>query len=116
MWAPGIRVTLIESNQKKATFLREAIRALTLTDINVFSGRGENFAGQARVVTLRAVERFDSVLPAAANLVVPSGSLALLVGGAQVDRARELLPALDWQDPVSVPLSLNRAFLLGSKG
>ena len=59
MWAPGIRATLIESSQKKATFLREAIRALRLTDINVFSGRGENFAGQARVVTLRAVERFD---------------------------------------------------------
>jgi 16S rRNA (guanine527-N7)-methyltransferase len=116
MWAPGIRATLIESNQKKATFLREAIRALTLTDIDVFSGRGENFAGQARVVTLRAVERFDSVLPVAANLVAPSGRLALLVGGAQVDRARQLLPALDWQDPVSVPLSSNRALLLGSKG
>jgi 16S rRNA (guanine527-N7)-methyltransferase len=116
MWAPAIRVTLIESNQKKATFLREAVRALTLTDINVFSGRGENFTGQARVVTLRAVERFDSVLSAAASLVAPSGCLALLVGGAQVDRARHLLPALAWQDPISVPLSSNRALLLGSKG
>ena len=115
MWAPGIRVTLIESRQKKATFLREAIRALTFTDINVFSGRGEDFAGQARVVTLRAVERFDIVLPAAANLVAPSGCLALLVGGAQVDRARQLLPALDWQDPVSVPLSSRRALLLGRR-
>jgi 16S rRNA (guanine527-N7)-methyltransferase len=115
MWAPAIRVTLIESNQKKATFLREAVRALTLTDINVFSRRGENFTGQARVVTLRAVERFDSVLPAAASLVAPSGCLALLVGGAQLDRARQLLPALAWQDPISVPLSSNRALLLGSK-
>ena len=115
MWAPAIRVTLIESNQKKATFLRQAIRALTLTDIDVFSGRGENFPGQARVVTLRAVERFDSVLPAAASLVAPSGCLALLIGGAQLDRARQLLPALAWQDPVSVPLSSNRALLLASK-
>jgi len=113
MWAPGIRATLIESNQKRATFLREAIRALRLTDINVFSGRGENFAEQAGVVTLRAVERFDAVLPAAANLVAPSGCLALLVGGAQVERARQLLPAFAWQDPVSVPLSSNRALLLG---
>jgi 16S rRNA (guanine527-N7)-methyltransferase len=116
MWAPAIRVTLIESNQKKATFLREAIRALTLTDINVFSGRGENFVGQARFVTLRAVERFDSVLPAAANLVAPAGCLALLLGGAQVDRACQLLPALVWQDPVSVPFSSNRVLLLGSQG
>jgi 16S rRNA (guanine527-N7)-methyltransferase len=116
MWAPAIRATLIESNQKKATFLREAIRALTLTDIDVFSDRGENFFGQARVVTLRAVERFDSVLPAAANLVAPAGCLALLIGGAQIDRARQLLPGFVWQDPVSIPFSSKRVLLLGSRG
>jgi len=115
MWAPGIRATLIESHQKRATFLREAIRVLTLTDINVFSGRGEDFALQARLVTLRAVERFDAVLPATANLVAPSGRLALLVGGAQVERARQLLPAFAWQLPVSIPLSSNRVLLLGKK-
>jgi len=114
MWAPGIRATLIESNQKRATFLREAIRALRLTDINVFSGRGENFAAQGRLVTLRAVERFDAVVPATANLVAPSGRLALLVGGAQVERARQILPAFAWQHPVSIPLSSNRVLLLGN--
>jgi 16S rRNA (guanine527-N7)-methyltransferase len=116
LWAPGLRATLIESNQKKATFLREAIRALRLMDIDVFSGRGENFGGQARVVTLRAVERFDSVLAAAANLVAPSGWLALLIGGPQIERARQLLPALEWHAPVAIPLSSKRALLLGSKG
>jgi 16S rRNA (guanine527-N7)-methyltransferase len=115
MWAPGIRATLIESNQKRATFLREAIRALRLTDINVFSGRGENLAEQARIVTLRAVERFDAVLPATANLVAPSGRFALLVGGAQVERARQLLPAFAWQLPISIPLSSNRVLLLGKR-
>src|ERR1700684_4327155 len=35
IWAPEIDLTLIESNQKKATFLREAARKLTLTSINV---------------------------------------------------------------------------------
>ena len=115
MWAPGIGATLIESNQKRATFLREAIRALRLTDINVFSGRGEDFAEQARIVTLRAVERFDAVLPATANLVAPAGRIALLVGGAQVERARQLLPAFAWQHPVSIPLSSNRVLLLGKE-
>jgi len=113
MWAPGIGATLIESNQKRATFLREAIRALRLTDINVFSGRGEDFTEQALIVILRAVERFDAALPAAANLVAPAGRIALLVGGAQVERARELLPAFAWQHPVSIPLSSNRVLLLG---
>jgi 16S rRNA (guanine527-N7)-methyltransferase len=115
MWAPGIRATLIESNQKRATFLREAIRALRLTDINVFSGRGEDFAEQGRLVTLRAVERFDAVLPATANLVAASGRVALLVGGAQVERARQLLPTFVWQHPVSIPLSSNRVLLLGKR-
>ena len=115
MCAPGIRATLIESNQKRVTFLREAIRALRLTDINVFSGRGEYFAERGQLVTLRAVERFDAVLPATANLVVASGRLALLVGGAQVERARQLLPTFVWQHPVSIPLSSNRVLLLGNR-
>src|SRR5208283_6083881 len=35
IWAPHIHLTLIESNHKKAAFLREVARALTLTNINV---------------------------------------------------------------------------------
>ncbi len=114
IWAPHLRVTLIESNQKKATFLREVIRALTLTDINVFSARAEDFPKQATVVTLRAVERFESALPAAARLLAPGGRLVLLIGYAQADRARQLLPSLQWSTPVSVPLSTSRIVLTGT--
>ena len=38
IWAPQIHLTLIESNHKKAVFLREVARALTLTNINVLTG------------------------------------------------------------------------------
>ena len=31
IWAPDIRLTLIESNHKKSTFLGEVVRALALT-------------------------------------------------------------------------------------
>src|SRR3984893_11044669 len=41
LWAPHIALTLIESNQKKATFLREVTRALILTDVNVYSDRAQ---------------------------------------------------------------------------
>ncbi len=41
IWAPNIALTLIESNQKKATFLRELARALTLTNINIQNTRAE---------------------------------------------------------------------------
>jgi 16S rRNA (guanine527-N7)-methyltransferase len=119
IWAPRLHLTLIESNQKKATFLREVIRSLTLTDINVFSARAEAFLKEdprrrAGVVTLRAVERFDSILHVAARLVAPSGRLALLVGRTQVERATDLLPALRWQDPVPIPQSSSRVLLVGA--
>ena len=58
IWAPPLALTLIESRQRKATFLREVVRALGLTDVTVFSGRAQDFPGRAEVVTVRAVERF----------------------------------------------------------
>ena len=41
MLAPEVQVTLIESNQKKATFLRELIFLLDLKNARVFSDRAE---------------------------------------------------------------------------
>src|SRR5450755_2213230 len=35
IWSPAIHLTLVESNHKKAAFLREVVRELRLTDINV---------------------------------------------------------------------------------
>jgi 16S rRNA (guanine527-N7)-methyltransferase len=109
IWSPPTAVTLIESNQKKATFLRETIRTLTLTNINVFSGRAEDYPGaSASAVTLRAVENFHKVLPIAARLLAPGGTLALLIGRSQFDRAQLSLPKATWSAPVAVPLSKDR--------
>lgn len=116
IWSPHVHLTLIESNQKKATFLREVIRRLSLHSVAVFSGRAEDFPGQAEVVTLRAVERFERSLPVAARLVPPGGRLALLIGDAQVARSQELVPNFRWQEPISIPLSANRMLLIGSSG
>ena len=113
IYAPHIPLTLIESKQKKATFLREVARRLTLTDVDVFAGRAEHFSAQAEVVALRAIERFEAVLPIAARLVAPFGRLALLIGGAQVDRAIELTPDFRWTDPIPIPLSCSRVLLIG---
>jgi 16S rRNA (guanine527-N7)-methyltransferase len=115
LWAPRIRLTLIESNQKKATFLREVTRSLKLTNMDVFSGRAQDFpATSADVVTLRAVERFESVLPVAASLVGPGGRLALLIGRPQADRVPGLTPGFQWNVPLPVPLSATRVLLVGA--
>jgi 16S rRNA (guanine527-N7)-methyltransferase len=116
IWAPELEVQLIESNQKKATFLREVIRALGLKSAEVFSGRAQDFQEQADIVTLRAVEKFERSLAAAASLVSSGGQLALLIGGGQVTRTREVEPSFRWQEPRPIPLSSNRVLLIGRKG
>jgi 16S rRNA (guanine527-N7)-methyltransferase len=113
IWAPQVELTLIESNQKKATFLREVIRILELRSAGVFSGRAEDFPRQANVVTFRAVEQFERSLPVAARLVAPGGQLALLIGESQVERATVLASKLRWPKPIPIPLSLNRVLLIG---
>ena len=115
IWMPHLHVTLIESNHKKATFLREVIRALGLTEIDVFAGRAEDYpAASADPVTLRAVERFESVLPTAARLVAPGGRLLLMIGRDQVPSSNRM-PGIHWNAPVAVPLSNSRVVLLGTQ-
>ena len=101
------------SNHKKVAFLREAARAITLTNIDVFAGRAEDFPSTADVVTLRAVERFDSILPIAIRLLSPAGRLALLIGSSQLSRAQSHF--LHWQTPVPLPDSTARCLLIGNR-
>ncbi len=114
LWEPRISLTLIESNHKKAAFLREVTRALTLTNVNIENTRAETLTGRTfDVVTLRAVERFESILSVAAAMVAPVGRLALLIGSSQQDRARTSLPQFAWSEAVRVPVSRARVLLLG---
>ena len=114
VWSPHSPITLIESNHKKVAFLREVVRALTLTSIDVFSGRAEDYpASSATLVTMRAVERFSVVLTAAARLLAPGGRLALLIGSSQVADAKSILPTCDWTSPYPVPQSTSRVLLVG---
>jgi 16S rRNA (guanine527-N7)-methyltransferase len=100
LFAPELHVTLIESQNKKATFLREVIRTLGLSHIVVHCGRAEDWNHRACIVTLRAVEKFDSILPVAASLVAPRGALCFLIGEAQ---AHAFLGAITtgWEPPIS---------------
>jgi len=116
IWSPHTAVTLIESNQKKVAFLREAIRALTLTDINVFPRRAQDYpAASVPLLTLRAVERFETILPAAARLLIPGGTVALLIGQSQVSQAQSLLPAFQWNAPLTIPMSSSRLLICATR-
>jgi 16S rRNA (guanine527-N7)-methyltransferase len=111
IYAPDLQLTLIEAHSKKNTFLREVVRALGVSGVNVVLDRAEHFSGKGELVTVRAVEKFDAILPVAGAMVEEGGRLALMVGAAQVGTAMEILPG-GWQEPTPVPLSTARVLLV----
>ena len=77
---PDLDVTLIESSQKKAVFLREASNKLDLRS-NIIPRPFEDVpAPPVSFVTCRALDRFMEKLPALINWA-PRGSTLMLFGG-----------------------------------
>jgi 16S rRNA (guanine527-N7)-methyltransferase len=116
IWSPTIHLTMIESNHKKAAFLREVTRSLTLMNVNIITERAEALVKnppQADIVTVRAVERFHTVLPLAIRFLAPSARLALLIGSSQLSALSNLAPTIDWRQPISIPQSHARVLAIG---
>lgn len=113
---PATHLTLIESQNKRATFLREVIRTLAINDAEVFCGRAEDWRDTVNIVTLRAVEKFESALESAAAIVAKEGKLCLLIGASQVSTAKTKL-GTSWRftAPVPIPLSDVRVASVGSR-
>lgn len=137
IWAPHIHLTMIESNHKKAAFLREAARALTLTNVDVIAERAESLLARlpkarpakrpdpdadnapskvefplADVVTFRAVERFKQILPVATKFLASNARLAVLISAAQLAEL-ESVPSITWQ-LIHVPQSYQRILAVGA--
>lgn len=115
MLAPDVRVTLIESQQKKATFLKELVPILGLKNVAIFNDRAENYPGTADLVMLRAVEKFEHALPMTVRLTKAGGRSALMIGSGQVELARRLSAEVSWGDAVQIPCSNSRELLVGAR-
>ena len=92
----GVRsITLVESNGKKAGFLRHVQRTLDLP-VTIEARRIEDVAAErgkeAHIVTARALAALDPLLGLAAPLLMQHGSLGIFPKGrafeVEVDRAR----------------------------
>jgi 16S rRNA (guanine527-N7)-methyltransferase len=90
---PELAVTLAESQNKKATFLREAVRTLGLKT-EVWAARVEDMAPERRfeVVAMRAVDNMDAALAAARVRIAPGGQLAVLTTAQQASGSGKLVP------------------------
>jgi len=88
-----IAVTLAESQNKKSTFLREAVRTLQLST-NIWPNRVEAMppARQFHAVALRAVDNMEAALPAARARSIPGGQLILLTTAAQAPTNGHSIP------------------------
>ena len=104
---PGLRVMLVESNGKKARFMREALRTLGLGNAEVAESRIEALdrPGQFAAITARALATLPQILALGGHLVAPDGVL-LAMKGARPDEEIAALPpgwaARDVQ-PLAVP-------------
>lgn len=72
-------VHLVESDQRKCVFLREALR-VTESRGTVHAARAETLSLQADIVTARALAPLPRLLPLAARLLKPGGTILLLKG------------------------------------
>lgn len=91
---PDLQVTLVESNGKKARFLREAVRQLGLANARVAETRAEALdePGAHDAITARALAPLAEILAVGGHLVRPGGRL-LAMKGQRPDTELAALPA-----------------------
>jgi 16S rRNA (guanine527-N7)-methyltransferase len=83
---PSLQVTLAESQNKKASFLREVVRTLGLST-EVWADRVEKMPDGRRfdIVALRAVDNPEAALDLASKRVLPGGTIAHLTSAPGAD-------------------------------
>lgn len=77
---PNLKITLIDSLQKRVNYLNEIIKDLGLDNIEAIHVRGEDYKGQYDVVTSRAVANIEKLLVYTMHLVSPTGIFVAMKG------------------------------------
>jgi 16S rRNA (guanine527-N7)-methyltransferase len=114
---PTLEVFLVESNVKKGTFMAEVIRNIGLNGARVLVSRYEELAEELTpldFVCSRAVGDYEPFLAWAASDQVAAAKAILWIGAGDLDRVRKIA-TWEWQDPISIPHSLRRLILVGTR-
>jgi 16S rRNA (guanine527-N7)-methyltransferase len=82
---PDLQFTLVESNGKKARFLRNVVMKLALENLSVFEGRVEYLMPEERhgysLMTARAVTGLPQLWKWSSAHLIPGGKLMAIKGG-----------------------------------
>lgn len=100
---PELRVTLAESQGKKASFLREVVRSIG-TQTEIYHGRVEQMPSdrQFDLVTLRAVDRMAESCGSAIARVAKGGYIVLFTTEAMESGFKRVLPNITWRESISI--------------
>lgn len=112
---PSWRVTLAESQNKKAGFLREAVRVLEL-ETEVWAGRVESMPVDRRfdVVAMRAVDSMEAALREAG--VRGQRQVVVMATSGLAPSVVELLEGFRIAAPVMIPGSKDRLLFVANRG
>lgn len=114
---PGIRVSLLDSNQKKAAFLKQTVVELALKNANVVCERVESWrpAGKFDLIITRALAELAGFIALSRHLLAPAGVFAAMKGRHPLGEIQNLPSEFRVKTvlPVSVPgLSSQRHLVL----
>ncbi len=103
---PQLQVTLVESNGKKARFMREAVRQLQLGNARVAESRAEALdePGQYDQITARAMDTLEGIVRVGGHLLRPGGVLLAMKGIHPHDEIAAL--PMGWSVREVVPLQV----------
>jgi 16S rRNA (guanine527-N7)-methyltransferase len=110
--APGLRLSLVDSNRKKVSFLKQVVRTLKLRDVSVRHGRPEDLPPPEQPFTTiisRAFRRLEPLLDLVSPLLAPGCTLIAMLGPTTDKdhrRFQELASAHGLQLSRLVPLEL----------
>jgi 16S rRNA (guanine527-N7)-methyltransferase len=104
---PGLQVALVESNGKKARFMREVLRTLGLGNARVVESRIEAFdaPGAFDAITARALATLPLIIELGGHLLAPEGTLLAMKGTVPADEIAALPDGWSVREvrPLSVP-------------
>jgi 16S rRNA (guanine527-N7)-methyltransferase len=117
---PSLSVTLLEPTAKKRAFLKEVAWVCEMPSVEVRGERLEQFADENPtpafdVATARAVGNLRQLIPLTAECLRRGGHLCFWMSLNQVPEALGASAPITWLEPNILPLSNQRAILVGVK-
>lgn len=88
---PNLKITLIDSLEKRIKYLNEVIKKLNLENIKAIHSRGEDYQGSFDIVTSRAVANIEKLVTYTMHLVNKNGLFIAMKGNID----KELTPEIE---------------------